>query len=64
MNNKDIEINGLTYTVYENGEVYRGNYKIKQRPSNPDGYACFTARKKESSKSGSYTYNSWKIIHR
>lgn len=30
MNNKDIEINGLTYTVYENGEVYKGNYKIKQ----------------------------------
>lgn len=46
MNSKDIEINGLIYTVYENGEVYRGNYKIKQRPSCPDGYACFTAGKK------------------
>lgn len=46
MRNKNIEINGIIYTIYENGDVYNGINKIKQRPNNPDGYACFTAGKK------------------
>ena len=46
MRNKNIDINGIIYTVYENGDVYNGNRKITQRPSYKDGYACFTAGKK------------------
>ena len=51
MRNKDIDIGGLIYTIYDNGEVYRGNRKIKQRPCYNDGYASFTAGKKNSRKS-------------
>jgi hypothetical protein len=46
MKNENIDINGIIYTVYENGDVYNGSRKIKQRPSYEDGYACFTAGKK------------------
>ena len=46
MRKEDIDINGIIYTVYENGDVYRGNRKIKQRPCYHDGYASFTAGKK------------------
>lgn len=45
MRSKEIDINGIIYTVFENGEVYSGENEIKQRP-NKDGYACFTAGKK------------------
>lgn len=51
MRNKDIDIGGLIYTIYDNGEVYRGNRKIKQRPCYNDGYASFTAGKKNFRKS-------------
>ena len=51
MRNKDIDIGGLIYTIYDNGEVYRDNRKIKQRPCYNDGYASFTAGKKNSRKS-------------
>lgn len=46
MNNKNIDINGIVYTVYENGDIYNGERKITQRPNHKDGYACFTAGKK------------------
>ena len=46
MKTKNININGIVYTIYQNGDVYNGFRKIKQRPSYPDGYACFTAGKK------------------
>lgn len=46
MEKKNIDINGIIYTIYENGDVYHGNIKIQQRPSNPDGYACFTDGRK------------------
>lgn len=46
MRNKNIDINGIVYTIYENGDVYNGTRKIKQRPCYHDGYASFTAGKK------------------
>lgn len=47
MRSKEIEINGIIYTIFENGDVYNGERKITQRPdNNGDGYACFTAGKK------------------
>ncbi len=47
MRSKEIEINGVVYTVFENGDVYNKERKITQRPdTNGDGYACFTAGKK------------------
>lgn len=45
MKSKEIDINGIIYTVFENGDVYNGKRKITQRP-NEDGCACFTAGKK------------------
>ena len=45
MKSKEINIYGIVYTVLENGDVYNGKRKITQRP-NEDGYACFTAGKK------------------
>lgn len=42
---KEIEINEAYYTVYDNGDVFGRDKKIKQRP-NSDGYACFTAGRK------------------
>lgn len=44
MRSKDIEIGGLIYRVYENGDVYSSNGIVKQRP-NTSGYATFTAGK-------------------
>ena len=46
MKSKEIDINGIVYTVFENGDVYNGVRKITQRPNYKDGYACFTAGKK------------------
>lgn len=46
MKSKEIDINGIIYTVYENGDIYNGKRKITQRPNYKDGYACFTAGKK------------------
>ena len=46
MKSKEIDINGIVYTVFENGDVYNGESKITQRPNYKDGYACFTAGKK------------------
>lgn len=46
MKSKEIDINGIVYTIFENGDVYNGKRKIKQRPNYKDGYACFTAGKK------------------
>lgn len=46
MRSKEINIEGLLYTVYENGDVYRRNRKITQRPCYHDGYASFTAGSK------------------
>lgn len=47
MESKNIEINGIVYTIFKNGDVYNGKRKITQRPDiNGDGYACFTAGKK------------------
>lgn len=46
MRSKEVNINGIIYTVYENGDVYNGKRKITQRPNHKDGYACFTAGKK------------------
>lgn len=51
MRSEEINIGGLIYTVYENGDVYRGDRKITQRPCYQDGYASFTAGKKNSRKS-------------
>lgn len=51
MRKKNININGIIYTIYENGDVYNNCRKIKQRPSKPDGYACFTAGKKNNRRS-------------
>ena len=48
MRSKEVNIEGLLYTVYENGDVYRGDRKITQRPCYQDGYASFTAGKKNS----------------
>lgn len=48
MKSKEININGIIYTVFENGDIYNsktGN-KITQRPNHKDGYACFTAGEK------------------
>ena len=45
MKSQVFTINGATYTVYENGEVFGKQGKISQRP-NTDGYASFTAGRK------------------
>lgn len=47
MRSKEIEIYGIVYTVFENGDVYNKDKLLTQRPDNSgDGYACFTAGKK------------------
>ena len=51
MRSKEVNIEGLLYTIYENGDVYRGNRKITQRPCYHDGYASFTAGKRDSRRS-------------
>lgn len=51
MRSKDVNIEGLIYTVYENGDVYRNNRKIIQRPCYHDGYASFTAGKRNARRS-------------
>ena len=45
MRSQEFIINGATYTVYENGDVYGKQKKIIQR-TNIDGYLTFTAGKK------------------
>lgn len=51
MRSKEVNIEGLIYTIYENGDVYRNNRKIKQRPCYKDGYSSFTAGKKNTRRS-------------
>lgn len=46
MKSEKIDINGIVYTIFENGDVYNEERKITQRPNYKDGYACFTAGKK------------------
>lgn len=45
MKTQETIINGATYTICENGEVYGKQGLITQRP-NTDGYASFTAGRK------------------